>query len=119
VAGGANAAFTGVETEEDFTEGEEIEGHDGGMVARRWGEINWRLGESGMGAFLDRINRIAGLTGFFGDGCALLGFGWLVGLRGGALKRGQCAGCGERGAEGGRTWEGVNKGWKCGGFRLR
>jgi hypothetical protein len=72
-----------------------------------------------MGAFLDRINRIAGLTGFFGDGCALLGFGWLVGLRGGALKRGQCAGCGERGAEGGRTWEGVNKGWKCGGFRLR
>jgi hypothetical protein len=53
VAGGANAAFTGVETEEDFTEGEEIEGHGGGMVARRWGEINWRLGEweSWAGAF--------------------------------------------------------------------
>ena len=29
VAGGANAAFTGVETEEDFTEGEEVEGHGG------------------------------------------------------------------------------------------
>jgi hypothetical protein len=27
--GGSNAAFTGVETEENFTEGEEIEGHKG------------------------------------------------------------------------------------------
>lgn len=37
LAGGANAAFTGVETEEHFTEGEEVEGHGARMVARRWG----------------------------------------------------------------------------------
>lgn len=29
MSGGSNAAFTGVETEENFTEGEEIEGHKG------------------------------------------------------------------------------------------
>jgi hypothetical protein len=37
----------------------------GKMVARRWGEINWRFGKRGEG-FFDRINRILGLTGFRG-----------------------------------------------------
>jgi hypothetical protein len=51
----------------------------GKMVARRWGEINWRFGErEGVFGQDDRMDRIA-------DGME----------------------------------EGVNKGWKCGGFRLR
>jgi hypothetical protein len=51
VAGGANAAFTGVETEEDFTEGEEIEGHGAGNGGEEVGGDQLEIGGERDGGF--------------------------------------------------------------------